>query len=163
VVTAREFFIVVESIEGDNMSWRRVRRVWVTVWNVALLGLVVSSQLGDYELYNLSSRKPARGVLDILGPTILIVLLCLGLIFEWLDQTWPALCFNVGFWGVLGLGVLGGQLWRVMTNPERYHAEAALTVGIVGVPCTIVAVADFFLYWATRRNRDTLSAAPASQ
>jgi hypothetical protein len=111
------------------------------------------SFLQDYEMFHhmMGGTRPPRTALEIMGPAVLVALLVLGIVLEWLDWTWPALVVNAGFWGFFGLGALGSVLWMALTkSPDPYQSEAGLTIAVVGIPCTVVAVSDCVLYWITR-------------
>lgn len=107
-------------------------------------------------------NQTPRTFLETFGRLVPVILLVLGIVLEWLDFLPPALAINVGFWGFFGIGVLGKYIGMVSTkSPAQYDPEAGLAMSIVGIPCTVVAIADFLLYWITRpRNRGL---APVSQ
>jgi len=139
------------------MSWRRFRGVWITACNLVFVGFVSFGLVDDYRLYQLSGpTKPPNALFHALGPLLLIALLSLGIVLEWLDWVWPAVSINAGFFAFLGFGVLGKALLMVMAKPPaQYHPEAGLTVAVVGIPCTAIALVDFVLYWVTRPRPGT--------
>jgi len=134
------------------MSWRGFRGVWITACSLVFVGFISFGLADNYRLYQLSGpTKPPNALFHALGSLLLVTLLLVGIVFEWLDWVWPAALINAGFFAFLGLGVLGKGLVMVMTKPPaQYHPEAGLTVAIVGIPCTAIAMLDFFLYWVTR-------------
>jgi hypothetical protein len=88
---------------------------------------------------------------EMLVSAALVGLLVLGIVLEWLDWTWPALALNAGFFAFAGFGVLGRFLWGVLTrSPTQRDPEAGLAITLVGIPCAVIAVLDFVLYWNTR-------------
>jgi hypothetical protein len=50
--------------------------------------------------------------------------------------------------------VLGEVAFTLMTKPrsQYYPGEASLAVAIIGIPCSVIAVVDAFLYWSTRHQ-----------
>jgi multisubunit Na+/H+ antiporter MnhB subunit len=132
------------------MSWRLVRGIWVTVCNLSFLGLMGVGFLQDHEISNFKGgTRPPSTVTETLVPILLVTLLVIGIVLEWLDWTWPALALNGGFFAFFGFGVLGKVLWMALTKASA-NGEAGLALAIVGVPCTLIAVLDLFLYWNTR-------------
>jgi len=136
------------------MSLRLFRRVWVTLSNLIGLGFLGIGFLHDYQLSHYSGgMRPAKSTLETVGRLVPVILLMLGIVLEWFDMMWPALAVNVGSWGFVGFSVFGLFLWRVYTSwpgDADPSGEGHLAIVIAGVPCTLVAIADFFLYWTTR-------------
>jgi hypothetical protein len=134
------------------MSWPLFRRVWVTLCNLVFLGFVAIGFVQDYELSHFSGgTSPPRTLLEMFGRLVPVVVLVLGIVLEWLDWTWAALVVNGGSFGFLGFYVLGIVFWRILTNsPLRHDPETGLAVAIVGIPCALIGILDFVLYWCTR-------------
>lgn len=151
------FIAVVFNRMGSDNSMRVFRRFWVTGWNALFVGFVIYGLVDDYSLYQLSGPiKPPNFLLHAFVSIALVCLLVFGIVAECLDWTWPAILINAGFFAFLGFGVLGKVLVMTVTEtPAQYHSEVGLTIAIVGVPCSIIAIADFFLYWKTRHLRSS--------
>ena len=102
----------------------------------------------------------SRPLLDSLSPIILILLLLLGIVFEWINWRWLALTINAGFFALFGFAILGKAVITLVTNSPPYNSELSMAVGIIGIPCTAVAAVDFYLYWASgasHRNSSDIS------
>lgn len=137
------------------MSLRLFRRVWVTSCNAMMLAIVASNLLDDPE-----SRSIFNGGVLLM----LISVLLLGTLLEWFDRNWPAAMVNSGFWAIFGFGTLGKYLWMVMTEaPRQRDPEGPLAVEIVGIPCSVVAIAVFLLYWLTWREADKVRQGAAEE
>jgi hypothetical protein len=129
------------------MPWRTFRRVWITWINLMCLGLIVITFLEDYELSRLHDAS------ERIGPLVCAAALLIGIVSEWLDWNRLAFIANVGFFAIVGIAVLGKAALMVITKPRmQYIPEAGLAIAIVGIPFTLVAVADFLLYWVVRPN-----------
>lgn len=131
------------------MRWRTFRRVWVTLSNVVYLGLIGISFMQDYELSSFhGATRPANIGLGRLAALVFAILLLSGIVLEWLDSVRPAFIVNVGFFAFFGLGVLSEALLAELAKlPGHHDPEGGLAIAIVGIPCTIVALTDFLLYW----------------
>ncbi len=138
-----------------GMSLRTFRRVWITLTNLMCLGLLSIGFLHEYELSSFhGATRPSSAALEQIGPLVCVALLLLGILLEWRGSTWPALIINAGFFAVFGFGVLGKVLLMVLTKPSaQYDPEAGLALAIVGIPFTVIALADGLLYWVARPVR----------
>jgi hypothetical protein len=138
-----------------GMSLRTFRRVWITLTNLMCLGLLSVGLLQEYEISNFhGAARPSSPAFEQIGPLVCGAFLVLGILLEWRGSTWPALIINAGFFVAFGFGVLGKALLMLLTKPSaQYDPEAGLALAIVGIPFTVIALADCLLYWATRRVR----------
>jgi hypothetical protein len=135
-----------------GMSLQTFRRVWITLTNLMCLGLLSLGFLQEHELSNFhGATRPSTAAFEQIGALVGAALLLLGILLEWRGSTWPALIINAGFFAVFGFGVLGEALLMVLTEPSaQYDPEAGLALAIVGIPFTVVALADGLLYWFSR-------------
>jgi hypothetical protein len=135
------------------MSLRMFRGVWVTLCNAVLTYVIASNVVGVYRLRKLvGGVQPPRPVSETWGPLILIAVLLLGVLVEWINWTRLALAINAGFFAFLGFGVVINAVRSMVAKPA-IGSEAGQVLAVVGIPCSIIAVADFVLYWLTRPNR----------
>jgi hypothetical protein len=134
------------------MSLRIFRRVWITLSNLTCLGLITARFLQDYELSNLhGGGAPPGKYFELAGSLVCAAVLLLGIIFEWLDWTRSAFLVNTSIFAIFGIAVLGKAALMVLTkSPTQYDPEAGLAVAIVGIPFTVIALADLLLYRVTR-------------